>query len=149
MMDSYDSYLRRRSDDEFYRHMLNRNLGGMVRESASSEACLHYLDCLNNPENSETGDSPQTDYSTDDPAWRDAEYLLIIENNNARSVIEESDLLAPLKDTLRAFVDSLARSLVLARRIRSRHLKPAAFRSSQSLHSVDSERGPSCCEAAS
>jgi hypothetical protein len=106
MMDSYDSYQRRRSDDEFYRNMLDRNSGGMVRESASSEACLHYLDCLTNPETSETGDSPQTDYSTDDPAWRDAEYQLIIEKNNARSVIEESDLPAPLKDTLRAFVDS-------------------------------------------
>jgi hypothetical protein len=107
MMDSYDSYQRRRSDDEFYRHMLDRNSGGMVRESASSEACLHYLDCLNNPENSGAGDSPQNDDSTDDPSRRDAEYQLIIEKSNARSAIEESDLPAPLNDTLRAFVDSL------------------------------------------
>lgn len=78
-----------------------------MRESASSEACLHYLDCLNNPENSGAGDSPQNDDSTDDPSRRDAEYQLIIEKTNARSSIEESDLPAPLKDTLRAFVYSL------------------------------------------
>ena len=106
-MDSYDSYQRRRSDDEFYRHMLDRNSGGMVRESASSEACLHYLDCLNNPENSETWESPQNYCNIDDPSRRNAEYQLIIEKGNARSVIEESDLPAPLTDTLRAFVDSL------------------------------------------
>jgi hypothetical protein len=107
MMDSYDSYLKRRSDDEFYRHVLDRNSAGMVRESASSEACLHYLDCLNNPENSGAGDSLQNYSNIDDPSRRDAEYQLILEKTNARSAIEESDLLAPLKDTLRAFVDSL------------------------------------------
>jgi hypothetical protein len=79
----------------------------MVRESVSSETCLHYLDRLNNPENSEAGDSPQNDYSTDDPARRDAEYQLILESTNVRSAIEESDLSAPLNDSLRAFADSL------------------------------------------
>jgi hypothetical protein len=86
--------------------MLDRNSGGMVRESAS-EACLHCLDCLNNSENSGAGDSPQNDDSTDDPSRRDAEYQLIIEKSNAGSASEESDLPAPIKDTLRTFVDSL------------------------------------------
>ena len=70
------------------------------------------MDRLNNPENSETGDSLQNDYSTDDPARRDAEYQLILESTKVRSAIEESDLPAPLSDSLRAFADSLTIAVI-------------------------------------
>ena len=106
-MDSYDSYLRRRSDDKFYRHMLDRNSGGMVRESASTEVYLHYLNRLSNSLDNGPGDPSRDDCTADDPLCRNAEYQLIIEKTSARFAIEESDLPASVKDSLRAFVDSL------------------------------------------